>query len=183
MAPLPANNTDVLFLDYTTGRREHTMQLRFAAGGLGVAETVLGEFLDALQLVLVNTWRVLGGRVRLEGSNITLPTTLSSNLVNFEGGSNTPLGEVNEPREWVWSGRGAATGRRVDISVYGIVIDTPASYRYLHASAAPSLGAARGVLESELLAPISIGGDRAIWYGYTNVNYNSYWETRARRSS
>lgn len=184
MAPLPGNSTAVLYVDYTTGRRAHTFQVRFdnVEGPSAAGEAALA-FLEPLALVLPPEWAITGTRYRAIGSSITLPIQVAG-LEDFTGNGPASLAEVNEPQEWVWVGRGLVSGRRVEVSLYGLLLATPDDYRYTSANAPPSLNAARAALEGG--APsnfITIGGDLPVWYPYVNVNNNSYWETRARRSA
>lgn len=181
MAPVPPNSTVTYFFDYTTGRVEHTFQVRTNGASEAEVFTAVSEFLEAVSNILPTTWALRGARRRGLGAQFTLPVSLSPGLAAFEGESATALSEVEETREWVWVGRGTLTGRRVEISLYGLILTVPPSFRYSHVSGPPSLGGAALVLRSNSGVFTTILGDNAAWYPYTNVNFNSYWEGRARR--
>jgi len=180
MAPLPSNNTAVLYIDYTTGVRQHTLQCRYIEATSANAMLAVASFLDALKLVLAAGFRVLSARQRAVGAAITLPTTLSPALAAFAGDSGVGLDGFNEAREYVWVGRGLQAGRRVEVSLYGVVLGTPNDFRYETAGGPPSLANARAQLTAEPSVFSTISGEAAVWYPYVNVNYNSYWETRSR---
>jgi len=180
MAPLPSNNTAVLYIDYTTGARQHTFQCRYIEATPANAILAVGSFLDALKLVLTAGWRVLAARTRAVGAVITLPTTLSPFLTSFAGDSGQGLDGFNEAREFVWVGRGLQAGRRVEVSLYGLVLGTPNDYRYEAAGGPPSLANARTQLGVAPNTFSTVSGEAALWYPYVNVNYNSYWESRSR---
>jgi hypothetical protein len=183
MAPLPDNNTAVLYMDYTTGRRQHTAQIRLPssqspAAGVGVLVSVL----TSLQTVLPNTWAVQGWRFRAQGQTITLPYAAGASGV-FVGTGDPNLPEMEEAREWVFVGRSTAQGRRWELSLYGIKYNTPADYRYNTADMPPGLQDALDNLTDAAAGQfiVAIDGDEPVIYPYVNVNYNSYWESRARR--
>ena len=181
MAPLPPNNSDVYFFDYTTGRVEHTFQVRVATPvpRVDVMDAVANAF-EQIDNLLPSVWKFIGARFREQGSGITLPVTLGSNVATFAGTAGS-IAEELEPREWTWQGRGLTSGRQLDISVYGLNLNVPPSYRYTHAGGPPSLGAFREALEQAFPVFCTVARDQPVWYPYTNVNFNSYWESRARK--
>lgn len=184
MAPLPANGTNRLWVDYTTGRVAHTFSLRYPQlSTLGDALAAGQAFLATLQTALPNDWAVTGARWQAAGSDITMPTALGV-LTGFVGTGGVMQDAEDEPREYVWVGRTALTGRRWELSLYGLKIQTPATYRYQTSNMPPSLQAAIDVLGTMAQAGeiIGIDGVGPLVYPYVNVNYNSYWESRSRRS-
>lgn len=184
MAPLPTNNTAVLFVDYTTGGAAHTVQLRVPASqGVNVGLGVMAAFLMALQGVLPNAWAVTGTRYRAQNSNLTLPVAPGA-LDGFVGTGGAQVVRANEALEFVWVGRSPSTGRRWELSLYGIRLSAPDDFRYSTSNMPPSLATATDTLISASAAAeiVSIDGDEPIVYPYVNVNYNSYWESRLRRN-
>lgn len=183
MAPLPPNNTKRVHVDYTTGRRQHTMQVRGHASSspVGILSDVF-DFLNTIKLRLPTTWEVTGVRYTETGGSITLPIDPSF-LAGFSGENvDTPF-EVQETVEWVWVGRGLTSGRRVEISLYGILDNVPGDFRFNAETAAPWVAASIAALNAAPEGFATIVPDNAQWYPYVNVNYNSYWETRSRRGA
>lgn len=181
LPPLPENNTGRLFIDYTTGRLEHTLIFRFgasatAADALGRAELFLG----ALQSLLAPNWAPVSARVQEAGELIALPFDLGG-LTEFSGGLPTDIPEADEPRQFKWVGRGVTSGRKTSVGLYGLGIAQPPDYRYSGLELQGQLENALNVLRNgAVTAPVTIAGDAATWYDYVNVQYNSYWERRAR---
>lgn len=177
---LPANNTARYFLDYTTGRYEHTLTCRYTSGQDG--DAVRGRiftFLDAIKSALPTAWQPLRARAQAAGSLVSVPADLGV-LATFAGTSGTPLEQREEPREFRWVGRSLG-GRRVSVSLYGLLIATPGDFRYEGAALPATLAAARAALIGS--APgifVAIDDTNPLWYNYVNVNYNSYWEGEAR---
>lgn len=184
MAPLPPNSTRRFFLDYTTGRYQHTFQMRTANGITAAgADAVFADFVNAFLGLTCAGWAVLGGRVQEAGSNITLPANFPLSQALSSPNVSDPLPENQEPRAVTYVGRGAVSGRRVRVAVYGLLGNTPNRYRYL-ATGVP------GDVTTDVLTALrdgggndcwlSIGGDVPYWLDYADVNYNSYWEAAVR---
>lgn len=181
MAPVPPNLTSRVFVDYTTGRREHTFQVRFAPGITPAAlDAGIRQFLNTLQTVLPTTWRVLRTRAQFAGTSISIPIALplTSAFVGTQAGG---IAAVNEPREVTFVGRTDDQGRRAELSLYGLNITTPDDYRIEEGADGPITAAIGALRAGGTNLFIGIDSERVNWYGYANVNFNSYWETRARR--
>lgn len=181
LPPLPENNTPRLFLDYTTGRIEHTVIFRAAQGvePFEARDAVYGFFL-ALQSQLVSTWAVTGLRWQEWGSIITLPTPLGD-FADFSGTGLESIPVTAEPLQWNFVGRGQDTGRLVKVGLYGLDEAVPAEYRYVGSGLPLAFANALTALATTgNTAPVTIGGDAPLWKPYVNVQYNSYWERRAR---
>jgi len=187
MAPLPANSTNRLFIDYVTGdqatSQEHTLGMRYASTATPQeAQESVAEFLSGVGAGTFKTgWRVLRARFQLAGGNVTLPVNLITTLGSFQGTSSGSLSSSSEAREWRWVGRSYPDGRRSGVSLYGLTATFPENFRYPLGGASPpwianSIGALL-VAEPQWLG---IGGDPILWYEYVNVQYNSYWERRLR---
>lgn len=180
MAPLPPESTARFWLDYNTGRVDHTAMVRLGTGGTEAnGLSFFSQFLAALQPVLASTFLVRGARFAPAGQLFSLPVDLGA-LATFTGTDTSNMDVVNEPREWVWVGRGQTTGRRWEISFYGLDIPTPDTYRVSVGAGEGVLGNARDVLVEFEGVLVTIGGDAFNVYPYVNVNNNSYWETQAR---
>lgn len=191
MAPLPQNNTARVFFDYITGNQpsstEHTVAWRSTGPGTtnaDVQNTFLG-FLQALGAgTLMAGWRVLRVRVQEQGQNFSLPVPVVAGLAAFVGTNASTYPQNREAEEWVWSGRSATSGRRVDFSLYGLAPLVPANFRFPVGGSSPAWVA--GTVNylngtSAPVGPLVIDFTEPTWYQYVNVQYNSYWEERIRR--
>lgn len=178
---LPLNSTNRLFVDYVDGYNEHTLIVRTAdVLSPGSAIAVVKSVLDILQPQLYQTFAVQGCRFQEAGSIITLPVP-PDDLEGFVGTGPELMPAQRRPLQWNFMGRGVATGRQVKWGLFGLATALPDSYRYQGSG----ITAAFSSVLSELSsiggdAFITIGGDEASWKAYVNVQYNSYYETKAR---
>lgn len=191
MAPLPTNGTARVFVDYitrTSGGLEHTLQVRYvgpADGGQAAQQAVL-NLLTALGPANFNEgWQVLRVRVAPVGSNFSVPVALLPGLDAFVGTDATPLARYQEALEVTFQGRSPLSGRRVDISLYGLTAwstNFPEDFR-VPAAGANWVALAVAALESGVSDNntfFAIDGTAPIWQPYANLNFNSYWERRLR---
>jgi hypothetical protein len=177
MAPLPDNNTPVLFVDYGWSDETRTTQFRGAAGAdIGSMVALAAAFFNAIAPRMVTGWAFRGFRWRAQGANISLPVE----------GVPTPVTGIAaldaqyDPRFVSWVGRGAVSGRRVRVFVYGLVFPMPDDYRFTTGDIA-EFDAARTVLDTFGAGyATTIAGDDPTWYLYQNVGYNSYHERNQR---
>lgn len=175
MAPLPSNNTGVVFLDYSVGGENHTAQVRYSSSSSFVdAMTVLDDFLTALG-GLISVITIIGARHRPQGSNVTLPVT-------WTGAATYGVGTATHAESAFYIdfvGRSAG-GRRVRLSVFGSdqAIDLAESdYRL------PATGAvldALTVLTNASDIVVAIDNGAPVWNQYANLGINAYWRNRIR---
>jgi hypothetical protein len=73
-------------------------------------------------------------------------------------------------------------GRKASISIYGSRLTVPAIFR-INYGAVVDIDAALDYLENNAQAsvPLAIDGEYITWYKYVNLNYNSYYERKARK--
>lgn len=183
MPPLPPNSTARVTVFYTTGRIEHQLTCRYEqpVTPAGAVQFV-AQFLDELRPLLPNQWRTLRATNQAAGSNLSLPLSLD-NLDGFAGSSTEGLVPADqEPKQVNFIGRGPSDGHKVRVGLFGMFVATTARFR-LETPAYSQLDGAVDVLNTASAAGafITIGGQLATWYRYVDVQYNSYWETRARR--
>lgn len=183
LPPLPANNTARHFIDYTTGRKNHSLVVR-SDDGVNTGEVLSRtfDFLTELAPLLPSLWVVTGVRRQAAGSEFSLPVDPGA-LTEFAGTNGDNLMPIqDEPRQVTFTGRSLVTGRFTRVGVFGLIFSTPASYRL------PTSGLG-GIVSNALSALVSasfngsfvaIDGANVQWNAYANVNYNSYWETEAR---
>jgi hypothetical protein len=191
VAPLPHNNTDLVYIDYVTGvsatSRQHTVQFRTAGGGISPLD-VQDVFLDILNAIDDSLfragWRVTGVRSQGAGTNFSLPSAIIPALDGFVGVATGDYQAADEASEVTFQGRSPTSGRRVDFSLYTAVIGPGNNFRFLPSD--PGLGTVvtnvLAVLTAASAAGIAvcIDGSSPQWYPYMNQNYNSYWETDIR---
>jgi hypothetical protein len=187
MAPLPANTTARIYLDYVTSlsatATEHTLSVRYneAIGNVAAQEAALA-FLTALTPGrLAQDWRIIRCRNQGAGTNFSVPVGLIPGLVAFNGTGSTLTLEA-EALELRFVGRSFTSGRRASVSVYGISsfpLDNSA-FR-LTAADDPTIGDAITALRNaQPDAFVCIDGSQASWYSYANWQYNQFWESELR---
>lgn len=177
MAPLPENNTDRFWLAYTDGQNDHELLVRFN-GGAGNVPNVMSsvdQFFTALSPILY-LLTVNGARWSAQGSVISQPLIWDGAATYGQFAMPATLA----PRQLCYLGRDAQ-GRRVRWFVFGWEAAPPTAFRigaggvteFADAYAVISAGNADGVW-------LTIAGLDPVLYGYVDINYNSYYEEKAR---
>lgn len=175
MAPLPFNNTSILFLDYTTCGYQHTLQVRF---GGDVPETEAETELAAFLASLGNSHRLMtinGCRYLPEGQNISVE-------VPWNGATTygTGAGTANETAQFYdFIGR-SATGRRTRISIYGAITKTYQEKFRAPEGSDPAFAAGINELNTGEGTFLAVDGGQPIWKRYVNLGENAYWRNRVR---
>lgn len=195
MAPLPPNSTARVYFDYDSGSGanalNHTVQVRYigpADNGVA-AQTAFLALLNAIGPGNFNAgWSVNTVRVAPFNQDFSVPVPLIAGLNSFVGTDGTPLASFEEALEHTFQGRSPSTGRRVDLSLYGISFlagQVPGDYRVQEGASGIGLivrnavtALTNGVSANQSF--VAIDGTGPVWYGYMNVNFNSYWERRKR---
>lgn len=176
MAPLPPSNTARVYWDYHDGQNEHTLTVRYApSASIDEASDRIVAFLEALEPELyLLTHR--GFRASATGSNISVPATWNGDLTYGTGA----MPAVSAPRQFCWLARSTG-GRRVRWFMWGCKPETPATYRFASGVNA-TLDAARLALVAGQANGVflSIDGFNPVTYPYVDVNFNSYYEEKAR---
>jgi hypothetical protein len=187
MAPLPANTTARIYLDYVTSltdtATEHTLSVRYetAIGNVAAQESALA-FLNAITPGrLAQDWRVIRVRNQNAGTNFSVPVTMIPGLIAFNGTGGV-LSIEEEARELRFVGRSFTSGRRASVSIYGMStfgLDNTA-FR-LTPGDDPLIGDAITVLrDAQPDTFIGIDGSAISWYSYANWQYNQFWEAELR---
>jgi len=175
MAPLPANSTASLYVDYTVCTVGHTMQIRF---GTGSSATEAISVADAFLTALDDTIRVLtidGCRVRDIGTSVTYPVTWTG-AASYGAGAGA---RYEGAYFYDFVGRSLG-GRRGRVSVFGAVSkSTSDDYRYAVGEYG-ALDAALATLEAFPEAPVAIDGDTINFQQYINLGMNAYWRNKLR---
>jgi len=177
MAPLPDNNTDCFWLDYTDGQNPHSLLVRFNGGGANVPNVMssVDQFFTALDPILYAI-TVNGARWREEGSTISQPLIWEG----AAGYGNFAMPSTLAPRQVCFLGRDSA-GRRVRWFVFGWDAAPPTAFR-IGAGGATEFADARAVIVAGNADGIwlTIAGLDPVLYGYVDINYNSYYEEKTR---
>lgn len=177
MAPLPPESTARFWVDYNDGNNDHSLLMRYApSAGLSAIQAVAGQFLTALSPVLYLI-TILGARAANSGSVITVPEAWEGDAT-YGTGAQPP---VAAPLELCFVGR-TALGRMAKWFMYGFRNGLPASYRFFPSDDS-NLDAAVTILRNAALTGklLAIDGGVPGVYPYINIQWNSYWESQARR--
>lgn len=189
MAPLPANNSSRLFLDYTSLNTQHTVALRYE--GIQTTPNLINAFnivATVLASVMITTDSVFGARYQNAGTNfsISLPITPVS-------GANALAGNlwVEDPDSAQLSlvGRDNVSGRRVRwliFTPFNFASGWPTDNRYQDGEntlvdnfrfAWEDIAAGSGTMPFPL---VSIANNPVVLYDYVNICKNGYWEREQR---
>lgn len=182
LPPLPANSTDRVFVRYFTGWNEHTLICRTNALEFGQSDVLadIRAFLDSVRPVLSSAWSIREVSTQLAGSQVTFPIDPGV-LAGFTGGSPGTQALEDAPVQWNFIGRGASTGRKTRVGLFGLNVARPPRFR-LSGEQLPTwaVEAINTLTSTSIRSFVTIGGDRANWYAYVNAQFNSYWETEQR---
>ena len=174
MAPLPHNNTDIVYVDYQQGPRAHTFQVRVAdVGNVASWESDITDLLD-LTNSLIYAATITATRGQNSGSSISFP--VPSTLVGTSFGTGTINAET-VPFNLDFIGRSAG-GRRVRLDIFGLKLGL-SDYR-LTAAENSDVAAMVAVLQGATDSFYAIDGTKAIWYPYADTGVNAYWQKKQR---
>lgn len=175
MAPLPHNNTDIYYLDYTVCGISHTLENRVAGG------TTPGEAADAftqvfaamdpqLFLVTIDLFRF-----QAEGSNVSLPVTWPGPS-SFGSGAGTPADGGGYA---AWVGR-STDGRRVRWTIFGSKVTATAGNWRAYPGENADLDTTLAAFTDAEAVWLTISGEQPVVNQYTNNGYNAYWRNKTR---
>lgn len=175
MAPLPDNNTQRTFIDYSGPTGEHTVQLRFDSTAdfsalVSYTNTIATLVADALW----DQMDVTGLRYAGLGQNFSIPLGFTP----LPGQVAVSVAEANFPRFVSFVGRSAG-GRRVRFYLWGVHFNTPSNYRFPLGVAA-ELDALHTALSVDTADLCAIDSLPFTLKNYINVGYNSYYERKRR---
>lgn len=183
MAPLPENNTSRLFVDYTSGAYEHTLQLRFPTGVSAADATVTAQDIcTALAPFMNSNDSFIRARWSAAGSNIALPTGWVPVV-----GTSVGAAHAEDPESAFVSVNGRTLGgRRVRwefFSVIKVSTNWPDDNRYGPGESANADDIV-DAFEAAAILPIDyicgIDGLTVIVYQYLNIAKNGYWQRKQR---
>lgn len=177
MPPLPSNNTDVLFVDYSVGGENHTLQCRVVnPSGAPEAMSAVDDFLTAIS-PLLRTITIVSARYRVATFSVTLPVTWTG-AASYGSGSAVHF----ETAYFVdFVGRDD-DGRRCRAAVFGANVPADVSnddFRLTRAENS-AVDDALSVLEAATDEWQSISGLKPSWHQYANIGTNAYWRNHIR---
>lgn len=177
MAPLPQNNTGVLFIDYTAGGQKHSAEIRLPSGSNSAeAVTAYNAMKGPLAARMYTVDSITGARWRAAGSKLSFPLAVTPQAGSVAG---TPDVD-NKTMFFSFTGRGGG-GRRCRFTWFTPVISVTASgYRAspIEAVYLAVLDALRG----PSVAATDIQGNTVIWNNYVNFGSNAYFQRKQRRT-
>lgn len=187
MAPLPQNNTNRLWIGYTSNGVQHEFMTRYPTGTTPSQMNDQGDaIIAAFAPILPNTDSFYSMRYSLTASDFSIPLPL------------TPVpGTLSSPTKWLedpesaflgFCGRETGTGRRWRMELFTPVAFSalwPADNRYAagESTTIDSINdAVRDVLfgSGAVVQAVGIGGTSVTLYTYTNIAKNGYWQRKQR---
>lgn len=186
MAPLPADGTARVFLRYTSGGLQHTVQMRpMVWSGPTTATTLVSVMGPFIQGFLPDTDGVQDAFYCIPNSSITVPLTFTP----LEGTATaTPFAEDPESAFISFCGKDVTYGRRWRFDIFtplNVFSSWPADNRYNpgdNVSADSVLADAKALFEpgDDTLGIGTIAGEPLVLKNYINIAKNSYWQRRQR---
>ncbi len=177
LPPLPSNNTGVLYIDYTSGLRPHTLQIRGNYFAPVDATLKAQAVIDALRNVMWTGDTVIGARMREAGQFIALP-------VPCVVGPGT-VGTLNNNAEsrasfMSFVGRGLQ-GYPVRVTVFTLRLESEQQFRRSYAA----MDAQNKALYDAVIGPVggrplAVDGTEAYWKNYANIGINAYYQRDSR---
>lgn len=187
MAALPENNTNRLFVDYVTDTTigvEHTCYIRYSGSDRtgAAAQTLMKDILVGVGAVnLRQTWRVIRVRTQMAGEPFSFPQTPLAALSAFVGTSGAPYPRDRNSEYISFVGRSPTTGRKALLSLYGMILTTPASLRTVGSSGGTNyVSVTCNVLNGATGTLVAVDNTSVVWYYYVNFGRNAYWQKRLR---
>jgi len=182
MAPLPPNTTGVLTVTYSGDFGIRSFQFRNAA--TTPLASHINNVADFIEAAFGPFWyadvQVTGATYSELGSLISLPVAFPQ----IEGQATGTQNPADYPEFLSIVGRGRTNGRRLRLSVYGLVTAVTDNYRQAETEtviAQTVLPLARDLVLSGSLA--TIDGDAPVLYAYLNAGFNAYHQRKARRTA
>ena len=175
MAPLPHNNTDIVYVDYQQGTAQHTFQVRVAdLADITAIEASIDAFLTAASPLLFETL-ILAVRGQNSGSTVSFPFPVSGLVGNIYGSG--AISNESVPYNINFVGRSTG-GRRVRLDLFGY----KGAISDWRRTSAESTDVAAAVAELNTATDIylAVDGLKPFWYPYGNVGANAYWQREQR---
>lgn len=176
MAPLPHNNTGILYLDYTTCLHDHVMACRFDSPNTPAdAMGAISDFLTALGTEWLYLLTVRGARWQQKNTSVSFPVAWTG-AATYGSGAGT---EDRSASFISFPGR-SAFGRRVRAEVFGCKFGVFSGKYRAFIAGDDALIAAQSVLGEAEGSFLAIDGNLANWKNYANLGENAYWRNQIR---
>lgn len=177
MTPLPPNNTERWFVDYSVSGTAHTLLLRAEAPtDASTVSSFVSDLFGALTTNLYAT-TISGLRKAAQGSDISLDQPYTGTT---EFGADA-AGDGFKPAFIAFQGRSEG-GRPVKLTIFGYKdIGDVGDYRFVP-GAGSSIADAQAVIEATAGFPCAIDANNVIWKTYVNCGFNAYWQRQARKT-
>lgn len=177
MAPLPDNNTPVLFLEYTSGGTNHTAEVRLpSTADPGSAAIAANALRTPLAATMLTADRIFGARYRAAGSLVSFPIAITATTGTIAGTLDPDL----KPMFYSFTGR-SADGRRVRFTWFTQYVD-PKVDGWRDATPGTAFTAVLTALQGGSVDARTISGQLPIWNPYVNFGANGYWQRKTRRT-
>lgn len=180
MAPLPANNTHRLFIDYVANGREHTAQFRYEGTPVPTSEFLesIDDTLITFNPLMPNDWSFVAWSYVPEGGNFSIP--IAGSPTTFAGA--ITANPATAPGFLSFIGRSDG-GRRCRLYMLGCGIfagspGTGSSDYRISPGENTAVDAARAAVAA--LGLRAIDGTDVNWKPYVNVGYNGHWQRKVR---
>jgi hypothetical protein len=175
MAPLPHNNTSILYVDYTVSAKPHVLPCRIStassyANGMSAVDGLLTALGSSIKL-----WTIDGARAQDVGTNVSYPITWTG-----AGTYGSGAGTADETAVYFdFVGR-SIDGRRVKVTTFGAAsVASNGNYRVSAGESGP-IDAALAVLLGLNDEFVTISGLPPVWQNYANQGINAYWTKQIR---
>lgn len=175
LPPLPANNTDVVWLKYTSGGTTHEMQYRVASSTTQ-ADIITGAtaLANALKAWMHTGDSFVGLRHRDSGSTVSFPLAFTA-----IAGTASVTWDVEEEAKFMSVVGRSLAGYRVKMTFFTVVLVDSNAFR-LARTGGSFADAFLDAVDAMSPAAVAIDGQAVVWNQYANVGYNSYWERQLR---
>lgn len=176
MAPLPANNTDRLWVKYTSAGRAHELLFRFDEGtGASSAAASVEVALPVLKSMMASNDAVTGARFSAAGSTVSFPVPITTGPGTGSAWTDPDTGAN------FYSATGRSTdGRDVKYTVF-TTLSNPDTLGYRYNSPTGQWLDFLEVLDEMPANPVTISGLIPIMQSYVNWGYNAYWQRKLRK--
>lgn len=175
LPPLPDNNTDRSWLQYTMMGTQHELCLRWP--NATTQATVIAQntaLANALKPYMSTADSFTGLRHSDGGSNLSFPLAWTSIV-----GTNSGTPETDDESKFMALSGRSLGGYRCKTTFFTPFIGDVRGYRV-----AVGIDSACDALYNGILAltpdPVSKDGQSVIWNAYINIGYNSYWQRQLR---
>lgn len=176
MTPLPENNTDRLWVRYTSAGRPHELLFRFDTGtGASTAAASANVAILVLKTMIASNDAVTGARFSAGGSLVSFPVPVTTGA-----GSGSAWTDADTGANF-YSATGRSTdGRDVKYTVF-TTLSNPDTLGYRYNSPTGQWLDFLEVLDEMPTNPVTISGLIPIMNSYVNWGYNAYWQRKIRR--